>query len=140
MAKTIQLKANFQKVALTGTKMYVSRPVAYNTINAADLAERVHQDAGLSTAIVGAVYDSFLTILKEELFNGHSVQLSNLCTLRISARTKATDNLEDVSVDNIRRLRIVVAPSPALRQELKNVTFLVDKQYLPKPETEKPTP
>lgn len=130
MAKTITLKTKLQKVGITQTQMYVSRPVAYNTINASDLAERVHQDAGIATPIAGAVYDAFLEIIKDELFNGHSVQISNLCTLRISARTKAVTDLEDVSVDNIKRLRIVCTPSPQMRAELKSVTFLTDKQEI----------
>ena len=53
--------------------------------------------------------------------NGHSVELGPLGTLRFGIRCKAVENPEDVSVDLIRRRRLLLTPSVELKEAMRKV-------------------
>jgi hypothetical protein len=59
--------------------------------------------------------------------NGHSIQLGNLGTMRMSVSCKAVENYDDISSANVHTRRIILTPSPALKSKLNMVNILTVK-------------
>lgn len=124
----IILKTRLQKVAITGTNMYVTRPVTYSNIGTKELVEHASVDSGMSKALMRAAIDAVMLQVKELLLNGHSIQLGDMGTLRFSVKCKSVDNADDISVNNVKVRRLIFRPSPEMRAEIKKVKFTLDNE------------
>lgn len=132
----ITLKSRLQNVAITGTQLYVTKPVTYSLISERDLVNHASEDSGVPKAMMRAAFDAIMLQVKELLLNGHSIQLGNLGTMRFSIRCKACDDPRDISVNNVKTRRIVFTPSVEMKNEIKKVKFTLDAPQVQNEEEE----
>jgi predicted histone-like DNA-binding protein len=64
-----------------------------------------------------------LKVIIRLLLEGHSVQLGELGSFRLTARGEASDTEEEVNANKIKSVRIHFIPSDTLRNEINNATF-----------------
>lgn len=124
----ITLKSRLQNVGITGTQLYITKPVTYSKISERDLIRHASQDSGVPQAMMYAAFDAIMLQIKELLLNGHSIQLGQLGSMRFSIRCKSAKKLEDVSVNNVKTRRLIFTPSPEMKNEIKGVKFTIETE------------
>lgn len=77
-------------------------------------------------AMMRASFDAIMLQVKELLLNGHGIQLGDLGTFRFSIKCKSVDNAEDISVNNVKRRRIIFTPSSDMRNAIKRVKMEIE--------------
>lgn len=119
----INFKTKLQKVAITGTKMYVMRPTRYNRIDAAEVAKRINTNTGIAYPVVKAALEGLGIVMREQLLNGHSLELGDLGYLRFSVKCKSVDNMADISASNVKVRRLLFIPKKEVHQMMKAITI-----------------
>ncbi len=132
----ITLKTRLQTVGLTGTQLYITKPVRYSLINERELVNHASEDSGIPKAMMRAAFDAIMLQVRELLLNGHSIQLGNLGNLRFSIRCKSCEDPKDISVNNVKSRRIIFTPSSEMKAEIKKVKFYLDAPAQEKQEEE----
>ena len=94
---TITLKTNYQKLAAQEKNAYVSRVRIFSKIPTNELVEHASRASGIPAPIMSASFSAIATQVEELLMNGHSIQLGNLGTMRMSVSCKAVENYDDIS-------------------------------------------
>ncbi|MDR2627054.1 MAG: HU family DNA-binding protein [Dysgonamonadaceae bacterium] len=64
-----------------------------------------------------------LKVIIRLLLDGHTVQLGELGSFRLTARGEGSDTEAEVNVSKIKSVHLNFTPSEALRKELNNATF-----------------
>ena len=123
----IQVKTRFQKLAAQEKNAYVSRVRIFSKIPTNELVEHASRASGIPAPIMSASFSAIATQVEELLMNGHSIQLGNLGTMRMSVSCKAVENYDDISSANVHTRRIILTPSPALKSKLNMVNILTVK-------------
>jgi predicted histone-like DNA-binding protein len=64
-----------------------------------------------------------LKVIIRLLLEGHSVQLGDLGSFRLTARYEGSDTEGEVNANKIKSMHVHFIPSDALRNEINNATF-----------------
>jgi predicted histone-like DNA-binding protein len=64
-----------------------------------------------------------LKVIVRLLLDGHTVQLGELGSFRITARGEGSETEDEVNVNKIKSVHIHFTPSDVLRKEIANATF-----------------
>lgn len=108
---------------ISGKELYIRRPVIYSTIDENELLRLASVDSQIPIATLQQIFDGIRVQFSELLLNGHTVQLGELGSFRLSISARAVANEEQVSVDNVRTRRIVFLPSKTLKQKIESTNI-----------------
>ncbi len=86
-------------------------------------AKEISARSTLVQGDVENVLSNFVELMPVFLQLGYSVQLGNFCTCRISVRSKAKDELVDLTAKDIKSVKVVFYPSRELKDQVKNIEF-----------------
>lgn len=103
-------------------KWYAS-PVKVGTINNYQLSKSIAAKSSMTRGVVLNVIENMVDEIPKYLIEGHSVNLNNLGTLRVSLSSKGVSNPKDFSSNNITNMRVVFTPSPEFKKILQNLDF-----------------
>ena len=105
-----------------GKKLYASR-IMYSNIGHDELIGYMQKNANVGRATAVAAVDVFAKVFATWVLHGHAIQVPELGTFSLSAKTKAASSLEDATGDVIRRLRVRFTPVKHLKESAKSTRF-----------------
>ena len=124
---TINIKTNLRRVKFLGqdeeTDVYVTSPITYSKISSEDLLEAAARNSGINEATIYAGMKAVVNEFENFLMNGHSVQVPNLGTFRLSLRAKAVATQQEAGANAIYRRSILYTPTTRLKAKLKNINI-----------------
>lgn len=112
-------------------KFYAQAEVS-GEVTLATLARRIAKASMATRGDVMGVITSLVDEIIESLEEGNSVQLGDLGRMRVSVSSTGGETAKEVSARNIRKGRIIFAPSVMLKDRISRVSF---RQNVP-PEAE----
>ena len=99
-------------------------PVFGVQIGLDELAEEISFASSANQSDVKAVLSNLLEILPRHLMRGDSVNLESFGIFRMGLRSKGVKKEEDVTVQNIARLKILFKPSTKLKDKISTTSFV----------------
>lgn len=118
---TIQIKTHKQKMVGQDKTILVTIPVRYSTIKAKELVEAAARNNCIPVSYIETACDALANEFKNYILKGHSVQVPQVGTFRLSTRCKSVES-EEEDIE-IKRTRIILQPSKELNSLLDRVTF-----------------
>lgn len=82
------------------------------------LIHKMTYSSSLTKGDIKSVLTNFVTAMRTELFNGHSVNIEDFGVFSLSATTEGSDKREDCQADKIKSLRINFRASANVRPNL----------------------
>lgn len=144
MAKvTIRVYKNTNSKSLAFGKYYGA--VKHTSpIDASTLCKHAAMDSGIEESHVAVVYDALFKQMKEQLFNGHPIQVEDLGTFKIGISSEGWSLADvqrrfpqfDPEKDDIRKYLsakqvkdayILFTPSETIKEALRGIKFETDK-------------
>lgn len=119
----VKLIAQKQRVACIDKEMYVLRPERYSLIDSDELIEMAAHDAGIQETQIAAAYLATVKQIEQLVLNGHSVRLGKIGILSLGVKAKAVEKKDDISVGNVKTVRLMLKPSTYLRQKIEDLSF-----------------
>lgn len=86
------------------------------------LAVQMKEASSLTLGDIRSVLTNFVTAMRTELYNGHSVNIEGFGVFSLSATTEGSEKKEDCQADKIKAVRINFRASSAIRPNLDSVT------------------
>lgn len=123
MSKVI-LKSNLQNLAFKKESAYVTRAVAYTTIDSEAFLDRVKDNSGIDKGTVYAVADAIAKEFRNFIANGHTVSVPGIGHFRFVVNAKAAATAEEAGAGKVYRRKVVYTPVKALKTILKNTTLV----------------
>jgi len=68
-------------------------------------------------------YSRFGIIVLRSLLDGHTVEIENLGTFRLTANSEGVDKKEELSANNIKSINMRFVPSKTTKEALQKATF-----------------
>ena len=96
-------------------------PVRYSTIKANELVEAASRNNCIPVSYIETACDALANEFKNFILKGHSVQVPQVGTFRLSTVCKSAET-EEEDIE-IKRTRIILLPARELRELLDRVTF-----------------
>lgn len=90
------------------------------------LAQQMKESSSLTLGDIRSVLTNFVTAMRAELYNGHSVNVDGFGVFSLSATTEGVDRKEDCGADQIKSVRINFRASSAIRPNLDPATTRVE--------------
>ena len=114
-----------KRVPATNKIRYYMLVAPVKPVELADIAARIERTSTVSSADIKAVLDALQYEVREQIKAGHSVRLGDLGSFRPTIACRGMDKAEDLTVRNIKRVRVKFTPSATLEKELSPafVTF-----------------
>lgn len=97
--------------------------VTFSNIGSEELLAYMAQNSQVGRATAQAALDAFVKLFKTYVLNGHAIQVPELGTFSLSAKTKSVTNLEEATGDIIKRLRVRFTPAKVVRLNAKSTRF-----------------
>lgn len=88
---------------------------------------KIVDKSSLTAGDIRSVLLNFVSVMREELYNGRSVTVEGFGTFRLSASTTGSDRKEDCGVDSIKSVRIIFRAAVAIRPSLGPSTRAEDR-------------
>lgn len=107
-----------KRVPSTNKIRYYMLVAPVKPVELGDIAARIERTSTVSSADIKAVLDALQYEVREQIKAGHSVRLGDLGSFRPTIACKGMDKAEDLSVRNIKRVRVQFTPSATLEKEL----------------------
>lgn len=86
------------------------------------LAVQMKENSSLSLGDIRSVLINFVSAMRTELYNGHSVNIDGFGVFSLSASTVGTEKKKDCQADKIKAVRINFRASSAIRPSLDTTT------------------
>lgn len=106
----------------TAGKFYAQAMVT-GEVSMDKLCERISRASTASRGDVAVVISSLADEVIDMLENGNSVRLGDLGTMRISLSSSGEADSDNVTVNNIRRGKIIFNPSTRLKERVRRLSF-----------------
>lgn len=90
------------------------------------LAQQMKESSSLTLGDIRSVLTNFVTAMRAELYNGHSVNIDGFGVFSLSATTGGVDTKEECKADLIKSVRINFRASSAIRPNLDPATTRVE--------------
>lgn len=119
----INLKSNFQRIAIKDRSAFVTRVITYSRISSDDLVESAARNSAIPKGHVAASCDAIMNEFRNYLLNGHSVEIPHLGTFRLGVNCKLADKAENVSANNIYRKKVLFIPSSNFKKLIGSCNF-----------------
>lgn len=107
-----------KRVPATNKIRYYMLVAPVKPVELGDIAARIERTSTVSSADIKAVLDVLQYEVREQIKAGHSVRLGDLGSFRPTIACKGMDKEEDLTVRNIKRVRVKFTPSATLAREL----------------------
>lgn len=107
-----------KRVPATNKIRYYMLVAPVKPVELGDIAARIERTSTVSSADIKAVLDALQYEVREQIKAGHSVRLGDLGSFRPTIACRGMDKAEDLSVRNIKRVRVQFTPSATLEKEL----------------------
>ena len=107
-----------KRVPATNKIRYYMLVAPVKPVELADIAARIERTSTVSSADIKAVLDALQYEVREQIKAGHSVRLGDLGSFRPTIACRGMDKAEDLTVRNIKRVRVKFTPSATLEKEL----------------------
>lgn len=104
------------------TKYYLS-PVYAGELTLNELAELISDASTVNVADVAAVLKALAKQLPIFLQKGFIIELGDFGRLRLSISTDGKENADELSANDIIKVRIIFVPSAAIKEKLKSTSF-----------------
>ncbi|MBQ8501397.1 MAG: HU family DNA-binding protein [Bacteroides sp.] len=106
-----------------GTGKYYPQLIIWGkSVTLEQLAIQMQENSSLSLGDIKSVLTNFVSAMRTELYNGHSVNIDGFGVFSLSARTEGTELKEECTVSNIKAVRINFRASSAIRPNLDPAT------------------
>lgn len=126
----INFKAVAVKIGEDESVYYIPRLVYYSTIDSAELIELASKDGSISKSVIEQALEAILLQIEELMLNGHSLQLDKLGTLRVSIMAKSQAEADDVSLEDVKRVKVHFSPSSDLKKKIDSIQMrLTENEY-----------
>lgn len=114
-----------------GRKLYPNI-VSFKNIGNDELIERMMQNSGINKVVAIAAAAALRQVFTNYVLNGHTVQIPQLGTFSLSARTKSVASKDLAGPSCIRAIKIRFTPVSTTMQAAKSVKFssLIDDDVL----------
>ena len=86
------------------------------------LATQMKESSSLTMGDIKSVLTNFVTAMRTELYNGHSVNIAGFGVFRLAASTRGSDTREKCNADLIKSVRILFRASSSIRPTLNPAT------------------
>lgn len=87
------------------------------------VAQRIGGISTVSSADTMATLEGLLEVIPQELADGHIVELGDLGSFRLSAKSEGAENAESVTARSITGVRVVFTPGKLFKQALAALEF-----------------
>ena len=105
-----------------GTRLYPNI-VSYKNIGNDELIEYMVQNSGINKCVAIAAAVALRQAFNNYALNGHTIQIPQLGTFSVGARTKAVTKLADCNASCIQGLKLRFTPVGSTQQACKSVKF-----------------
>jgi predicted histone-like DNA-binding protein len=95
-----------------------------NQIGEKEVAKLVSDETTLNRKEAEMALDQFEKILLRLLLDGHSVQLGDWGSFRLTCNSKPSNTKKEVTADNIQNLNIRFTPGKELKAAVQNAEFI----------------
>ncbi len=129
----IIFNARLQRIGFAHKNAYIVKPFRYSTLSDEDVAQMASDDSGITVSQIEQCLAALEKQIRQLVLNGHSIMLGPLGSLRFSESVKSVADAEDISVDLIKRRRILFKPSKKLMQEIRKVKKTVVVEEVEEP-------
>ena len=122
---SVTYKRVFRKnpVKKDGTGKYHPQLVVWGkSATLESLAVQMKESSSLTMGDIRSVLTNFVTAMRTELYNGHSVNIDGFGVFSLSASTEGSDTKEKCNADRIKSVRINFRASSAIRPNLDPAT------------------
>lgn len=110
-----------------GTGKYYPQLIIWGKSATLDtLSEKMAYSSSLTKGDIRSVLTNFVTEMRAELYNGHSVNIDGFGVFSLSAQTVGSEKKEDCQADKIKAVRINFRASSAIRPNLDPATTRVE--------------
>ena len=120
---TLKAKIRKQYVRVSDKDMYVAHTLPGAKINMDEMIRLAAEDSGMSEAMVAASFYALSKQFEEMLMNGHTLQCGVFGTFRTSFSCKATEDIKEMSAENISRRRIIYTASARVKRALYSAKY-----------------
>ena len=107
---------------------YYATPVVSGRIDRRQIADDLVLISSLSRGDISSVIENFLDAIPKYLLKGHSVQLGDLGTFRISFSSEGVDDPDSFTVGMIRGHKIIFTPGPAFKKIFRDLIYEKEKE------------
>lgn len=120
---------------IDGNEMYTVRLVPYSVIDKDSVVGLACKDSNINRQDMAVGFAALSQAIENFVLQGHSVTLDGLGNFRLTAKTGkwdaqaekwvsgGADNMDDVTVDNIKGVYLRFRPCKQLREELNSAKF-----------------
>lgn len=113
---------------LEDSKFYLS-PIHVGTLDLKELAEIISDASTVNVADVAAVLKSLSRQLPLFLQKGFVIELGDFGRFRMSISTDGKKNKEDLSANDVSKVRILFVPNIDIKKKIAGTSFTVESQY-----------
>ena len=122
---TINLKSKYQKFAFEGKEGgYVTRAVTYSRITSKNFLKHVARNSGVSKGALYAAADAIAKEFQNLLLIGHSVEIPEIGTFRVSISAKSAETADQAGAHTVYRRRVLYHPCVDIKEQLNDVEFV----------------
>jgi len=93
------------------------------TANLREVMELISERSAFSRADVIGVVESLIHLIPELLQGGNNVKLDGLGTFSVHARSDGRDHAEEVTLRDIKELKISFLPDKQIKKQMKSTKF-----------------
>lgn len=108
---------------LTAPKKWYATPVNHGKVTMKDFSKEIAGRSSLTRGDIDSVLSNFLDELPTFLKLGHSVQLGNFGTLRLSFSSEGVETPEEFSARLIDKVKVIFTPSPDMKASMDGLKF-----------------
>ena len=102
---TIVIKTKKQTFAAMEREGYVTRPVRYTTIKAADLVDAASRNNSIPKSYIETACEAIANEFQNYILNGHSVQVPQVGTFRLVLKVKSKETADETTIKS-RQIRL----------------------------------
>jgi predicted histone-like DNA-binding protein len=110
----------------TGRKLWFPKLTGSSRAGLPEIAEMLEKRSTASGADVYLIIKGLVDLIPELLTEGNTVRLNELGTFRLHAKVNVRDSAEEVSVKDIRELRISFIPEKGIKKKLKEAEITLE--------------
>jgi len=111
-----------------GAKSYYPVLTDREPVNLEQLCNRITQRSTFTKPDVVGVIQSLIDLLPELLLDGKNIKIDGFGTFSIHASATGKQNPNEVSAEDISRLKLAFLPDKKIKKKLKGATFIKKKE------------
>ena len=124
MALKVKAQEKLQKIGkYEGTYRYIMMPELYTSLSQEKVIKEAALRSGVSKGIMQACWDAAGEVIKA--WEGHSVALPGLGTMRFGIRAKSVAKVDEVKAGLVTSRRIIFTPAVDLKEELAGTAIQI---------------